>query len=125
GLHTGECERIDDDDIGGTTVNIAARVMALAGPGDVLVSGTLRDLVIGSGIEFVDRGAHSLRGIPGEWRVFAVRAGETQEVGVPPVELMNASDRAIMRLGQRAPRAARALARLSGWAGPRGRKPTT
>jgi class 3 adenylate cyclase len=71
GLHTGECE-VRGDDIGGIGVHIGARVSALAGPNDVLVSGTLRDLVIGSGLEFEDRGAHELKGVPGEWRLFAV-----------------------------------------------------
>jgi class 3 adenylate cyclase/pimeloyl-ACP methyl ester carboxylesterase len=71
GLHTGECE-IRGDDIGGIAVHIGARVSALAGPNDVLVSSTLRDLVIGSGLEFDDRGAHTLKGVPGEWHLFAV-----------------------------------------------------
>jgi class 3 adenylate cyclase len=71
GLHTGECE-VRGDDIGGIGVHIGARVSALAGPNDVLVSTTLRDLVIGSGLEFEDRGAHELKGVPGEWRLFAV-----------------------------------------------------
>jgi class 3 adenylate cyclase/pimeloyl-ACP methyl ester carboxylesterase len=71
GLHTGECE-LRGDDIGGIGVHIGARVSALAGPNDVLVSTTLRDLVIGSGLEFEDRGAHTLKGVPGEWRLFAV-----------------------------------------------------
>lgn len=71
GLHTGECE-VRGDDIGGTAVHIGARVSALAGPNDVLVSSTLRDLVIGSGLEFDDRGTHELKGVPGEWRLFAV-----------------------------------------------------
>jgi class 3 adenylate cyclase len=53
-------------------VHIGARVSALAAANDVLVSSTLRDLVIGSGIEFEDRGAHELKGVPGEWRLFAV-----------------------------------------------------
>jgi class 3 adenylate cyclase/pimeloyl-ACP methyl ester carboxylesterase len=71
GLHTGECE-VRGDDIGGIAVHIGARVSALAGPNDVLVSRTLRDLVIGSGIEFEDRGAHQLKGVPGEWHISAV-----------------------------------------------------
>ena len=71
GLHTGECE-VRGDDIGGIAVHIGARVSALAGPNDVLVSSTLRDLVIGSGLEFDDRGTHELKGVPGEWRLFAV-----------------------------------------------------
>jgi class 3 adenylate cyclase len=71
GLHTGECE-VRADDIGGIAVHIGARVSALAGPNDVLVSSTLRDLVIGSGLEFDERGAHALKGVPGEWHLFAV-----------------------------------------------------
>ena len=71
GLHTGECE-VRGYDIGGIAVHIGARVSALAGPNDVLVSSTLRDLVIGSGLEFDDRGTHELKGVPGEWRLFAV-----------------------------------------------------
>ncbi len=71
GLHTGECE-VRGDDIGGIGVHIGARVSALAGPNEVLVSSTLRDLVIGSGLEFEDRGTHELKGVPGEWHTFAV-----------------------------------------------------
>jgi class 3 adenylate cyclase len=71
GLHTGECE-VRGDDIGGIGVHIGARVSALAGPNDVLVSSTLRDLVIGSGLEFEERGAYELKGVPGEWHLFAV-----------------------------------------------------
>jgi class 3 adenylate cyclase/pimeloyl-ACP methyl ester carboxylesterase len=71
GLHTGECELIDGK-IGGIAVNIGARVAAQAAPGEVLVSSTVRDLVAGSGIEFVDRGTTELKGVPGEWRLFAV-----------------------------------------------------
>jgi class 3 adenylate cyclase len=71
GLHTGECE-IRGDDIGGIAVHIGARVSALAGANDVLVSSTLRDLVIGSGLEFEERGTHELKGVPGEWHLFAV-----------------------------------------------------
>jgi class 3 adenylate cyclase/pimeloyl-ACP methyl ester carboxylesterase len=74
GLHTGECE-VRGDDIGGIAVHIGARVSALAGSNDVLVSSTLRDLVIGSGLQFEDRGAHQLKGVPGEWRLFAVASG--------------------------------------------------
>ena len=73
GLHTGECE-IRGDDIGGIAVHIGARVSALAGPNDVLVSSTLRDLVIGSGLEFDDRGSHQLKGVPGDWHLFVVAA---------------------------------------------------
>jgi class 3 adenylate cyclase/pimeloyl-ACP methyl ester carboxylesterase len=71
GLHTGECE-VRGDDIGGIGVHIGARVSALAAPNEILVSSTLRDLVIGSGLAFEERGAHDLKGVPGEWRLFAV-----------------------------------------------------
>jgi class 3 adenylate cyclase len=71
GLHTGECE-VRGDDIGGIGVHIGARVSALARPNEVLVSSTLRDLVIGSGLEFEERGTHELKGVPGEWRISAV-----------------------------------------------------
>jgi pimeloyl-ACP methyl ester carboxylesterase len=71
GLHTGECEVIGDD-IGGIAVHIGARVAALAGAGEVSVSGTVKDLVAGSGLRFGDRGSHSLKGVPGKWRIFTV-----------------------------------------------------
>jgi class 3 adenylate cyclase len=69
GLHTGEVE-LGDDQVGGLAVHLANRVMALAGPGEILVSGTVKDLVLGSGIEFADRGSHSLRGVPNDWQLF-------------------------------------------------------
>ena len=71
GLHTGECRTIDGK-VGGLAVSIGARVTSLAGPSEILVSQTVRDLVAGSGLEFADRGAHELKGVPGSWRVFAV-----------------------------------------------------
>jgi class 3 adenylate cyclase len=71
GLHTGECEVLGDD-VGGIAVHTGARIMALAQPGEVLVSSTVKDLVAGSRIGFVDRETHSLKGVPGEWRLFAV-----------------------------------------------------
>jgi class 3 adenylate cyclase len=71
GLHTGECE-VRGHDLGGLAVHIAARVGALADPGQVLVSSTVKDLVVGSGIEFDDRGEHELKGVPGSWKLFAV-----------------------------------------------------
>jgi pimeloyl-ACP methyl ester carboxylesterase len=70
GLHTGECE-LRDDDIGGIAVHIGARIAAKANAKEVLVSSTVKDLVNGSGIVFRDRGAHALKGIPGEWQLFA------------------------------------------------------
>ncbi len=71
GLHAGECELMGED-IGGMAVHIGARVGALAGTGEVLVSRTVKDLVIGSGFTFEDRGEHALRGVPGEWQLYAV-----------------------------------------------------
>jgi class 3 adenylate cyclase len=71
GLHAGEVE-LRGDDIGGLAVHIASRVSAMAGPGEVLVTGTVRDLVVGSGIVFDDRGRHNLKGVPDEWQVLAV-----------------------------------------------------
>jgi class 3 adenylate cyclase/pimeloyl-ACP methyl ester carboxylesterase len=71
GVHTGECELLEGK-VAGIAVSIGARVAAQAQPGEVLVSSTVKDLVAGSGIGFEDRGAHELKGIPGEWRVYAV-----------------------------------------------------
>ena len=73
GLHTGECELLADDDIGGLAVHIGARLGSLAAPGEVLVSSTVRDLIVGSDQILADRGEHQLKGIPGPWRVFAVQ----------------------------------------------------
>jgi class 3 adenylate cyclase len=70
GLHTGECELVDGK-ISGIAVHTGARVASHAGPGEVLVSSTVRDLVAGSGLDFEDRGVHDLKGIPGEWRLYA------------------------------------------------------
>jgi class 3 adenylate cyclase len=69
GIHTGECEQASDR-LSGIAVHIAARVSTAAGAGEVLVSGTVRDLVAGSGILFQDRGPHDLKGVPGTWPLF-------------------------------------------------------
>jgi class 3 adenylate cyclase len=71
GVHTGEVELMGDD-LGGIAVHIGARISALAEGGEVLVSSTVRELVTGSRLEFADRGAHQLKGVPGEWRVYAL-----------------------------------------------------
>ena len=71
GLHTGECERVDGK-LGGIAVPTGARIAALAEPSEVLVSSSVKDLVAGSGIEFEDRGTRELKGVPGEWRLYAV-----------------------------------------------------
>ena len=73
GVHTGECE-LHDAKVAGIAVSIGARVAAMAGPGEVLVSQTVKDLVAGSGLEFDERGTHTLKGVPGDWRIYAVHA---------------------------------------------------
>lgn len=74
GLHSGECEVVGDK-VGGIAVHIGSRVAAMAKPGEVLVSSTVKDLVVGSGISFADRGVHSLKGVPGQWHLFAADKG--------------------------------------------------
>jgi class 3 adenylate cyclase len=74
GLRTGECEVVGEK-MRGVAVHIGARVAALAEPGEILVSRTVKDLVAGSGLTFEDRGSHALKGVPGEWQLFAVLHG--------------------------------------------------
>jgi hypothetical protein len=111
--HTGECEAIGDD-LGGLAVHIGARVGALAAPGEIAVSSTVKDLVVGSGMQFADRGEHELKGVPGSWRVYAL--GQERE---PSFELdgaagyMRRSDRFAVTLARRMPRAVRFGARLA------------
>ena len=71
GVHTGECEIVGDK-LAGVAVHIGARVAGKAGPGEILVSGTVHDLVAGSGLSFEDRGQAELKGVPGEWRLYRV-----------------------------------------------------
>lgn len=71
GLHTGEVERRGDD-VGGLTVHIGARIASLASANEVLVSRTVKDLVLGAGLSFEERGSHELKGVPGAWEVFGV-----------------------------------------------------
>ncbi len=73
GLHTSEVQVVDGD-VRGLGVHIAARLMGLASPSELVVSSVVRDLSIGSGLEFKDRGSHELKGVPGEWLVYAVRS---------------------------------------------------
>ena len=72
GMHTGECDVVGDK-LRGIAVHIGARVAANAGPGQILVSQTVKDVVAGSAMEFEDRGAHELKGIPGQWRLYSVK----------------------------------------------------
>jgi class 3 adenylate cyclase len=72
GVHTGELA-VQDGDVAGMAVNIGARISALAAPGEVLASSTVKELVVGSGLQFDDRGSYQLKGVPGRWRLFTVR----------------------------------------------------
>jgi hypothetical protein len=116
GLHTGECE-VMGKDVGGMAVNIGARVSALAHPGEVLVSQTVKDLVVGSGIHFVGRGVCQLKGVPGEWALFALATGEAAgRDGESSTDLtednMPALQRGLATVAQRTPRlTARLVAR--------------
>ncbi len=74
GIHTGECEAIGED-LGGLAVHIGARVGALAGPGEIVVSSTVKELVVGSDMQFTDRGEHELKGVPGSWHLYALGRG--------------------------------------------------
>jgi class 3 adenylate cyclase len=125
GVHTGECE-MRGSDIGGMAVHIGARVAAKARPNEVLVSAAVRDLVVGSGIEFADRGIHDLKGVPGDWQLLAV--GREEPSGVPaPAERAdrdrlapNAAtpkpgDRAILRLARSTPGTLRAVSQVAGF----------
>jgi len=122
GIHTGECELLDTD-IGGIAVHIAARILGHAGVGDILVSRTVRDLVVGSGTGFEDRGSFELRGVPGTWQLLAVdrhgaRAGSAEaELASTPTPdrrtAMRRSDRAVEAIATRAPWIVRGMARLA------------
>jgi class 3 adenylate cyclase len=122
GIHTGECELLDSD-IGGIAVHIAARILGQAGAGDIFVSRTVRDLVVGSGAGFEDRGSVELRGVPGTWQLLAVdrhgaRAGtpEAELASTPtpgPRTAMRRSDRAVGMMARRTPWILRRMARLA------------
>jgi pimeloyl-ACP methyl ester carboxylesterase len=122
GIHTGECELLDAD-IGGIAVHIAARICGQAGAGEILVSRTVRDLVVGSGTGFEDRGSVELRGVPGTWQLLAVdrngaRVGsaEAELVSTPtpgPRTAMRRSDRAVAAMARRTPWILRGVARLA------------
>jgi pimeloyl-ACP methyl ester carboxylesterase/class 3 adenylate cyclase len=113
GLHTGECELVGDD-IGGMAVNICARIGALAGASEVLVSSTVKDLVIGSGITFRGRGTQRLKGVPGDWRLFAVDQVDAPASNqlVPDARARRRSDRIFARATRRTPRL---VQRAIGW----------
>jgi class 3 adenylate cyclase len=113
GVHTGECEAIGED-LGGLAVHIGARVAAKAEPGQVLVSSTVKELVVGSGLTFTDRGEHELKGVPDSWRLFAVGPERAPAQPLEPAEAhMSAADRASVRLARRAPGLLRTVGRLT------------
>jgi class 3 adenylate cyclase len=113
GVHTGECEAIGDD-LGGMAVHIGSRVASSAQPGEVLVSGTVKDLVVGSGLAFEDAGEHELKGVPGAWRLYRVAGREAAPAPIAPaVDHMTQADKVFGRLARRAPGAMRALTRLT------------
>jgi class 3 adenylate cyclase len=113
GLHTGECERVEDD-LAGLAVHIGARVGALAGAGEVLVSRTVKDLVIGSGFAFDARGTHELKGVPGSWELFALSDARTPTVSIAPQQPeVRAADRIVLATARRAPGLLRVAGRFA------------
>ncbi|HEY3726000.1 MAG TPA: alpha/beta fold hydrolase [Solirubrobacteraceae bacterium] len=84
GVHTGECE-VMANDVAGIAVHLTARLVTTARPGEVITSGTVKDLVVGAGLEFEERGAHVLKGIPGEWTIYSV-IGDTERSSTPAAE---------------------------------------
>jgi hypothetical protein len=122
GIHTGECELLDAD-IGGIAVHIAARICGQATAGEIFVSRTVRDLVVGSGTGFEDRGSVELRGVPGTWQLLAVdrhgaRAGsaEAELASMPTPDrrtAMRRSDRAVEAIARRTPWIVRGMAHLA------------
>ena len=112
GIHTGELER-DGPRIAGMTVHIGARVGALAGAGQVLVSRTVHDLVVGSGLRFTSLGEQELKGVTGRWELFAVtHAGDQPEILPPEASIQTTMDKAALQMARRAPRFSRAAVRL-------------
>lgn len=113
GLHTGECELVGED-VAGIAVHIAARVAALAPPGETLATTTVRDLVLGSLTSWSDRGEHVLKGVPGRWRLVAAGPGRSPFVPQEPRNAMRPHDRALMSAAGRAPVMTRAALRWFG-----------
>lgn len=111
GLHTGECEVLDDD-VAGIAVHIAARVSAQAGSGEVLVSRTVRDLVHGSGIALQSRGERELKGVEGSWELFAVGSAIARLPAPDQTRDLRASDRVVLLAARRAPGLLRAASRI-------------
>jgi class 3 adenylate cyclase/pimeloyl-ACP methyl ester carboxylesterase len=113
GIHTGECEAIGED-LGGLAVHIGARVGALAGPGEIVVSSTVKDLVVGSDMQFSDRGEHELKGVPGSWRLYALGEERASQVELDGAAgYMRRSDRVAVTLARRMPRTMRLAGQLA------------
>jgi class 3 adenylate cyclase len=112
GVHTGECE-VMGDDLGGVAVHIGARISAAARPGEVLVSSTVAELVMGSGLCFTERGTHELKGVPGRWRLMAV-SHEAMPQPLPAAALpARPGDRMLERVARNFPGAIRAATRVT------------
>ena len=121
-IHTGECELLDAD-IGGLAVHIAARILGQAGAGEIVVSRTVRDLVVGSGIAFTDHGTFELRGVPDRWELLAVDrnglqadSAEAKMASLPtpgPRETMRPADKAVVAMAKRTPWILRGVARIA------------
>ena len=115
GVHTGECEVLDSGDVRGMAVHIAARVGALAGTGEVLVSSTVRDLVIGSNIGFADGGVHTLKGVPGEWHLYRATPSSRRDLETITTQerRLRVGDKLSLALARRAPNLVRSLAAVA------------
>ncbi len=114
GVHTGDVEIIGDD-VAGQSVHMAARIAALAGPGEVLVSSSVRDLAAGSSIGFADKGKHELKGFPGSWQLYsASRPSDEIIIDLREPKALNTVDHLSLFLARRAPGALRSLASLAG-----------
>ena len=121
GIHTGECDRRGED-LAGIAVNVAARIVTHAGAREIVVSGTVKELVLGSGIEFTDRGTHTLKGVPDEWHLFAVTGDgridarpvsevhpEVAALTPGPLDTLRPRDRVLLAGAHRTPRLMRAM----------------
>jgi len=113
GVHTGECEAIGED-LGGLAVHIGARVSALAEPSEIVVSSTVKELVVGSDMQFSDRGEHELKGVPGSWHIYALGEERTSQLELDAAAgYMRRSDRVAVTLARRMPRAMRFAGKLA------------
>jgi hypothetical protein len=113
GVHTGEVELIGED-VGGMAVHLGARVSAKATSGEVLVSSTVCDLVVGSELRFAEAGEHELKGVPGKWRLFRLDRDDAPVAVLDSAERhMRRRDRAAVTLARRAPSAARLAGRIA------------